>query len=130
MVRRNRRRDERNRVNICELVFFNPMLLINFTSSILRLQLRQASSLPHPPTPHPPALLVSLFLPLPMFLLTLIFPVFSFTSATCNRPRHCIVFYQFAHLVFNRAFDATFVGSFLSSVTQTPLPPYGTQRPF
>ena len=37
MVGRHTGRNERNRVNICKLVFSNPMLLINFISLILRL---------------------------------------------------------------------------------------------
>lgn len=71
--------DERNRVNICVLVFSSPLVFINFTSLIHRLLHRKPSSLA-----QSPFACLSFLLPIPLFLLASNPSASSLTPATCD----------------------------------------------
>lgn len=109
MFGRHRKRYERNRVNICVLVFSSPLAFINFTSLIHRLLHRKPSSLA-----QSPFACLSFLLPIPLFLRASNPSASSLTPATCDFL--CIVSssLSFPHLPFHHLFDATLVGSFFN----------------
>lgn len=107
----------RGNINIGMLVSSNLLLFINFTSLIDRFLQRKPSSLAQ----HPPSLIFSFLLPIPLFLLASILSVSSLTPppppATCDFLCTVSFSLSFSRLPFHQLFDATLVDSFLNPTT-------------